>query len=89
VPQSEAAALDAIGRRLAALRVSRDWTQDVAAERMGVSVVYLRRAEAGKQNFTIRSLLGFAALYRVPLATLLTMPVGRARRKPGRPKKRE
>jgi transcriptional regulator with XRE-family HTH domain len=87
--QSEASALDRIGRRLAALRAQKRWTQELAAEKLGVSVVYLRRAEAGKQNFTIRSLLRFAELYRVPLAKLFTMPVGRAMRRPGRPRKRE
>lgn len=71
------------------LRSRRSWTQEDAAEKLGVSVTYLRRAELGGENFTVRSLLRFAALYRVKLSELFTMPVGAAKRRPGRPKKRE
>ncbi len=49
--------LRSVGRRVAELRSG---TQEELAERLGVSIKYLQRIEAGRPNLTIRSLVRIA-----------------------------
>lgn len=49
-----------IGLRLAELRGGRGWSREDLAERLGVSVRYLARLEAGKQNLTVYRLVWLA-----------------------------
>jgi transcriptional regulator with XRE-family HTH domain len=46
-----------IGRRVAELRVARELTQERLAEKAAVSVKYLQRVEAGRENLTIESMV--------------------------------
>jgi transcriptional regulator with XRE-family HTH domain len=50
-----------VGRRVAHHRQRRGWTQEVLAERVGVSTKYLQRIEAGRENLSLRSLATIAA----------------------------
>jgi transcriptional regulator with XRE-family HTH domain len=59
-------------------------TQEALAERLDVSVKYLQRIEAGKENLTIQSVVGLANALDVTLSYLIK-PIRIARAKPGRP----
>lgn len=76
-----------VGRRIAELRIEANGTQQWLAERMAMSVQYIRRVEGGGANLSLGSLSKFAAALRVDPAELLTRPRSRARRRPGRPTK--
>jgi transcriptional regulator with XRE-family HTH domain len=79
-----------IGRRIAELRVERDWTQEQFAERLGINVKNLQKLERGR-NYTLYKLVGLARVLGVPYVTLLEPPSNAAREMPrGRkaPKKR-
>jgi len=79
-----------MGRRVAELRAERGLTQETLAEKLGVSGVYVRRVELGRENLTIRSVARFAAMLAVRTADLFVPPasrevrVGRPRRAPGK-----
>lgn len=77
-----------IGRRVAEVRATRGWTQETTAERLDVNLPYFQRIEAGRENLTVRSLVSVARVLGVRTAVLFTAPVSRARRGPGRPKRR-
>jgi len=62
VPSDPDQVVHNVGRRVAELRAERGLTQEQLAEAAGVSIKYLQRIEAGRQNLTIRSLVGFANL---------------------------
>lgn len=68
--------LDA-GRRVSELRATLGMTQQVLAQAVGVSVAYLQRVEAGRQNLTLRSLARFAWGLGVHAAALLEPPGAR------------
>ncbi len=63
--------LRSVGRRVAELRSG---TQEELAERLGVSIKYLQRIEAGRPNLTIRSLVRIANALEVPVAELFDRP---------------
>ena len=75
-----------VGRRLAELRAARGWTQEIFAERLGVTSRYLARLEAGKQNLTIHRLAWLANELAVRVADLFDAPSSRDAKR-GRPRK--
>lgn len=76
-----------VGRRVAELRSALGLTQDKFAEALGVSGVYVRRVEIGRENLTLRSLTRFASMLGVRTADLLQAPLSREVRV-GRPPRR-
>ena len=66
-----------VGRRIAEQRRARGWTQEVLAEGLGVSLKYVQRIEAGRENLTLRSLVRVAQLLSVEAAALLEAPRSR------------
>lgn len=76
-----------VGRRVAEVRVQRGLTQDKLAEMLGVSGVYVRRVEIGRENLTLRSLTRIASTLGVPVADLFASPQSREVRV-GRPPRR-
>lgn len=73
-----------VGRRIAELRRDGKLTQEQLAELADISTTYLQRVEAGSENLTLRSLVRFANLLGVEVASLFAPPRSRAVRK-GRP----
>ncbi|MBX2802287.1 MAG: helix-turn-helix domain-containing protein [Myxococcales bacterium] len=61
----------AIGARLRELRVSRGWTQERAANHVGLNIRHWQKAESGSVNLTIRTLHRIAAAFDVAPADLL------------------
>ena len=59
-------------------------TQEQLSEVADVTVQYLQRVEAGRENLTVRSLLRLAALLEVTIVDLFATPTSRESR-PGRP----
>ncbi len=76
--------LDRVGHRVAELRAARGWTQEVFAERLGLSVQYVRTIENGSENLTLRTLAKLARQLAVRPAVLLHSPTTPPRRR-GRP----
>jgi transcriptional regulator with XRE-family HTH domain len=74
-----------LGRCVAELRRERGWVQLELAERWGVTIGYVQRVEAGRENLTVRSLALLAQVLRTNVAELFQPPKSRARRRPGRP----
>jgi transcriptional regulator with XRE-family HTH domain len=74
-----------LGRRIREARRAKDWTQEVAAERLSIDVRELQRIEAGRVNLTLQSLLRIARVLGLPVRSLFDAPASRAPRKPGRP----
>lgn len=79
-------ALGDVGRRIAELRRRRAWTQEEMADRVGVSLKYLQRIEAGRENLTIRSLVRVATVLDAKPRDLFLSPRARVVRR-GRPPK--
>jgi DNA-binding XRE family transcriptional regulator len=75
-----------LGRRIAELRAEKDLTQERLAERAELAPRYVQAIEAGAENPTIRTLIGLAAVLKVPIATLFEPPKSRVVRA-GRPKR--
>jgi transcriptional regulator with XRE-family HTH domain len=75
-----------LGRRVAELRASRGLTQERFSEDADITVQYLQRVEAGRENLTVRSLVRLAGLLHVSVTDLFAKPVQREVR-PGRPRK--
>ncbi len=75
-----------LGRRLAELRVESGLTQEALAEQIGVSGRYVQQVEAGR-NMNLRTLITWANVFDVTLATLLEAP-RTPKPPPGRPKRR-
>lgn len=80
------ALLRRIGRRVAELRVDKDWTQAGLAEALGVSTPYVASIESGRENLTIRSLCKLADAFEAPMKTLLRAPKRTTPPKRGRPR---
>ena len=59
-----------IGRRIAALRHARGWTQERLSEASGMSAPYLARIETGAREPTLRTLESLANALEVPLPRL-------------------
>jgi transcriptional regulator with XRE-family HTH domain len=64
----------AVGRRVAELRTERGWTQEALAERLGVSIQYLRRIELGQTHVTVPKLVELANALRVVPGALFEKP---------------
>jgi transcriptional regulator with XRE-family HTH domain len=73
-----------VGARIAELRRLRGWTQADLAARVGVSDKYLQRVEAGAENLTLRTLVGFADALGVEVPSMFRLPQALPRRR-GRP----
>jgi transcriptional regulator with XRE-family HTH domain len=71
-----------LGRRVAELRAARTLTQEQFAEIAGVTVQYLQRVEAGRENLTVRSLVSVTDLFAKPAQR--DVRPGRPRRQPPR-----
>ena len=63
-------------------------TQEALAEALTVSVRYLQRVEAGEENLTVGTLVGFANALGAPLIEFLVAPITRQVRvgRPPRPR---
>jgi transcriptional regulator with XRE-family HTH domain len=72
--------LRAVGRRIADLRRAAGWTQQDFAARLGVSVRYLARLEAGGQNLTVHRLAWLAQAFELRVVDLL-LPAGPERKR--------
>jgi len=81
------AILRGIGRRIAELRVARNVTQEELAERLDVSVGYVRQVEGGAKNLSVRSLVAFADAVGAQLPELLAPPAAQGRRARARRRK--
>lgn len=75
-----------VGRRLAELRLAKRWTQQQAAEHLGLSVRHLQRLENG-WNMTVLTAARLARRYGVPTWQLFVAPRLRQPFKRGRPRK--
>lgn len=60
-----------LGRNLAAARLARGLTQEQVAERLGIDMETVSRAERGVSWPTLPRLLSFADLYDVSISSLL------------------
>jgi transcriptional regulator with XRE-family HTH domain len=54
-----------------ALRATRDWSQEVLAEKSHLHRTYIAGIEAGRRNPSLRSLIKIANAFRVTVAELL------------------
>ena len=79
--------IKSVGRRVAELRRAAVLTQEELAEKAAVSIKYVQRVEAGRENLTIKSLVHLANFLGAPPIHLFTPPLTR-RPGPGRPKKK-
>ena len=61
-------------------------TQEQLADRLGVSLRFVQRLEAGQKNSTVRALAEVAAVFRIDVSTLFAPPKTRLIRM-GRPRK--
>jgi transcriptional regulator with XRE-family HTH domain len=73
--------------RIRELRRLANLTQQALAERLDITVQYLRRVESGGVNLSIQSLARFARALGVEPTALLVLPRDRSRSKRGRPAK--
>ena len=78
--------LRGVGRRAAELRRAKALTQEQLAEKLRLTVQYLQRVEAGKENLTVRSLVRLAKLLGVHVRELFAPPSSR-KAPPGRPRR--
>ncbi len=72
---------------MAELRAKAGLTQEQQAERLGLTVKYLRRIEGGGENLTVRSLAKIASEFGVPVTELFRKPCTK-QAGPGRPRRR-
>lgn len=77
--------IETVGHRIAEIRREMGWTQEQAADRLGMEVQSLQRIERGT-NLTLRTMIRIADSYEVPWRSLLDEPKPEERR-PGRPRK--
>jgi transcriptional regulator with XRE-family HTH domain len=62
------------GRNLRSLRLSKDWTQEELAERLGTSVNFLSYVERGLKAPSFDSLEKIAKIFRISVAGLFEIP---------------
>jgi transcriptional regulator with XRE-family HTH domain len=74
-----------VGGRVAERRRAYGLTQEQLAEKLEVSIKYLQRVEAGKENLTIASVVKLANALDTEPSYLLRQPRTPPRRRPGRP----
>ena len=75
-----------VGRRIAEVREQRGWTQQEAAEILGMPLKNLQWYEQGA-NMTLRTLSRIATGLGVPVRKFFDQPKTKGRRAKGRPKK--
>ena len=75
-----------VGRRVAELRAQRGLTQEKLAARADVTLKYLQRIEAGKENLTLESLVHLANLLQAELVEFFEKPLSPFSKR-GRPPK--
>ena len=73
-----------VGRRIGEARRARGWTQQKAADELGIEVQSWQRFERG-ENTTIGTLVGIANALGVPVRSLFDRPASMAKKRPGRP----
>ena len=87
--ESPARLIHRVGRRIAELRRARGWTQERLAEKVGSSVQWVSRLEAG-QNLTLETMAGLARVLDVEVTDLFVPPAPEPPRRPrkdaGRPR---
>ena len=69
------------------LRRAHGWTQEAAAEHLGIDVSTLRRIERGTHFITLRTLVRIANAYGTRTRELLDDPTSVEPRRPGRPRR--
>jgi transcriptional regulator with XRE-family HTH domain len=74
-----------VGRRVADLRIAAGITQDELAGQLGVSLRYVQRVEAGRENLSLSSLSTLAKALAVDAAAFFQRPVNTEARV-GRPR---
>jgi transcriptional regulator with XRE-family HTH domain len=74
VPSARHPLCRSVGRRVAELRVAAALTQDALGVRLGVSLRYVQRMEAGEENLSLVSLHHLAKILRVPVSALFEAP---------------
>lgn len=77
----------AVGRRIGEIRRDAGLTQEQAAERLGISVRAYGYIESGRENLTLRTMVGVSAVLGVELSDLLVPPQSSEATR-GRPRKR-
>jgi transcriptional regulator with XRE-family HTH domain len=82
VEDETAATLRKLGRRIAELRRERGFTQEAAAEKLGMLAANYARIEQGRQNLTIDTLLRITRMLGgdVTIADLFAPPTTTERR---------
>ncbi len=70
-----------LGRRIRALRVARNLTQE-AMEARGLNYKYYQRIEAGRCNLTFRTLLKIGSALEVEVEDLFRFPLGASQHLP-------
>lgn len=60
--------LVALGTRLQEARLRRNWTQNVAAEKSGLSQSSIKKVEAGSAHITVAAYLALLDVYGLPSA---------------------
>ena len=59
-----------VAARIAEIRRTQGWTQEVLAERLGVSLRYMQSVEAGTQNLTLETIAKVATALRISAVQL-------------------
>src|SRR5580704_6949496 len=79
------------GKRLAALRKERGWTQPQLAERLATTVKMVTYLERQAKNPTVKTMEQIAQVFGVPVSDLFGVANGKTetRRKPGPPSRLE
>lgn len=77
--------IQAVGRKIAEVRIERGWTQDDLARRLNVTLRHVKRLEAG-HNMTLHTAARVAASLGVEIVTLFIPPASLKKPRPGRPK---
>jgi transcriptional regulator with XRE-family HTH domain len=62
------------GKKLRALRLSEDWTQEEVAERLGLSLNFLSLIERGLKAPSFDNIELIAKVFRISVAELFTAP---------------
>ena len=73
--------------QMSQLRERAEWTQQEAADAIGIDVKHLQKLEYGALNPSLRTLVRVAAAFRVPIGRLLETTARAPKRRPvGRPR---
>jgi transcriptional regulator with XRE-family HTH domain len=77
-----------LAANLARLRAAREWSQQQAADAMGIDLKHLQKLEYGDLNPTLKTVVAVADAFGVPLARLFRRSAAPPIRRPvGRPVK--